>query len=62
MEERSKELDLELGYKVTTNFQIPPLSLDLETITLMILILIIQECFRVFSKDQDGCIPADEIK
>ena len=21
-----------------------------------------QECFRVFSKDQDGCIPADEIK
>ena len=21
-----------------------------------------QECFRVFSKDEDGCIPADEIK
>merc|ERR1712080_792314 len=21
-----------------------------------------KECFRVFSKDEDGCIPADEIK
>ena len=22
----------------------------------------VQECFRVFSKDAEGCIPADEIK
>ena len=22
----------------------------------------VQECFRVFSKDEEGCIPADEIK
>ena len=28
----------------------------------MIITTISQECFRVFSKDEDGCIPADEIK
>ena len=23
---------------------------------------IFQECFRVFSKDEEGCVPADELK
>ena len=51
MEKRTRELDPETGYKV----RVMVLSASSELVSP-------QECFRVFSKDQDGCITAEEMK
>ena len=49
--EKNTETDLENEYKVAGN------------VVMMITEgLSLQECFRVFSKDDSGCVPADELK
>ena len=49
--EKNTETDLENEYKVAGN-----------VVMMVTRGLSLQECFRVFSKDDSGCVPADELK
>ena len=51
MDSRWSDQDLETGYKVYN-----------EWAGMLFKLLHCQECFRVFSKDETGCITAEEMK
>ena len=51
MDSRWSDQDLETGYKVYIEWE-----------AMLFKILHYQECFRVFSKDETGCITAEEMK
>ena len=51
MDSRWSDQDLETGYKVSLEWE-----------AMLFKILHYQECFRVFSKDETGCITAEEMK